>query len=74
MRHHITDDFLSEFYAGVKFYLQGGWPEAIAKLEHANDIIVDAALEEGSEDVPRTIFKKDQYSLSFLQGRCQDRS
>jgi hypothetical protein len=47
MRHHVTDDFISEFNAGMKFYLQGDWPEAIAKFEQANEIIVDAALEEG---------------------------
>lgn len=47
MRHHITEDFISEFNAGMKSYLHGDWPEAIAKLEKANEIIVDAALEEG---------------------------
>jgi hypothetical protein len=47
MRHHVTDDFEMEFNAGMKAYLEGDWPMAIERLETANEIMVDAAMDEG---------------------------
>ena len=47
MRHHVTDDFEMEYNAGMKAYLEGDWPMAIQRLESANEIMVDAAMDEG---------------------------
>lgn len=47
MRHHVTDDFVSEFNDGMKAYLAGDWPAAITNFEAANEIMVDTAMEEG---------------------------
>jgi hypothetical protein len=47
MRQHVTDDFLEAFAVGRKAYLSGDWPLAIKRLERANEIMVETALEEG---------------------------
>lgn len=47
MRQHLTDDFLEEFRAGRKAYLQGDWTLAIERLERANEIMLEMAVEEG---------------------------
>ena len=47
MRQHLTDDFLEEFKAGRKAYLQGDWPLAIDCLNRANEIMLDTAIEAG---------------------------
>lgn len=62
MRQHITDDFISEFNQGRKAYLQGDWPKAISKLERANEIMVETALEEG--------YLEDEFDA--LQSRLMD--
>ena len=58
MRQHLTDDFLDEFKAGRKAYFQGDWPLAIEKLNNANEIMLEMAVEAGylidpsTDDVP----------------------
>lgn len=47
MRQHVTEDFLEEFNCGRKAYLAGDWKTAIKRLERANEIMVETALEEG---------------------------
>jgi hypothetical protein len=47
MRQHITDDFLKVFKEGHKAFLSGDWPLAIAKMELANDIMFQTAVDEG---------------------------
>lgn len=47
MRKHVTDDFLKAFRAGHKAYLSGDWPLAIEKLQLANDIMFQNAVDEG---------------------------
>jgi hypothetical protein len=47
MRQHITDAFLSSFNDGHKDYLRGDWPSAIKKLEQANNIMFQNAVDEG---------------------------
>lgn len=47
MRQHITDDFLHTFSEGRKAYFAGDWSTAMKKLERANEIMVETALEEG---------------------------
>lgn len=47
MRQHLTDDFLDEFKAGRKAYLQGDWSLAIEKLNNANEIMLEMAVEAG---------------------------
>lgn len=47
MRQHITDDFLYEFSNGHKAYISGDWPVAIKRLERANEIMIEAAVEQG---------------------------
>lgn len=47
MRQHITDDFLKVFNEGFKAYVNGDWPTAIKKLERANDIMFQTAVDEG---------------------------
>lgn len=47
MRQHITDDFLKIFKEGFKSYTAGDWPTAIQKLEKANDLFFQTAVDEG---------------------------
>ncbi len=47
MRHHISEEFEEEFKAGMKAYYDGDWANAIQKLERANNIMVETAMEEG---------------------------
>eukprot|EP00531_Pseudo-nitzschia_arenysensis_P016933 CAMPEP_0116141452 /NCGR_PEP_ID=MMETSP0329-20121206/14390_1 /TAXON_ID=697910 /ORGANISM="Pseudo-nitzschia arenysensis, Strain B593" /LENGTH=1340 /DNA_ID=CAMNT_0003636637 /DNA_START=322 /DNA_END=4340 /DNA_ORIENTATION=- len=47
MRHHLSEEFEEEFKAGMKAYYDGDWPNAIEKLELANNIMVETAMEEG---------------------------
>ena len=47
MRQHLTDDFLDEFKSGRKAYLQGDWALAIDKLNNANEIMLEMAVEAG---------------------------
>lgn len=47
MRQHITDDFLTSFTDGHKDYLRGDWPSAIKKLEQANTIMFQNAIDQG---------------------------
>jgi hypothetical protein len=47
MRQHVTEEFLSTYASGHKAYLAGDWTQALAKLERANEIMVETALEEG---------------------------
>jgi Adenylate and Guanylate cyclase catalytic domain len=47
MRQHITDDFLKVFKEGHKAFLSGDWPTAIEKMELANDIMFQTAVDEG---------------------------
>lgn len=70
MRHHVTDDFESEFNAGMKAYLEGDWPMAIKRLESANEIMVDAAMDEGylhdeQDDSPD---RKEMYRAETADG------
>ena len=46
MRNHISEDFEQEFNAGMKAYYDGDWDLAIKKLEEANNIMVEAAIDE----------------------------
>lgn len=47
MRQHVTDDFLQMFKEGHKAYIAGDWSTAIQKLELANDIMYQTAMDEG---------------------------
>jgi Adenylate and Guanylate cyclase catalytic domain len=47
MRQHVTDEFLKAFKEGHKAYTAGDWPTAIQKLELANDIMFQTAVDEG---------------------------
>jgi hypothetical protein len=47
MRQHVSEDFLEEFTAGRRAYLAGNWKEAIKRLERANEIMIENALEDG---------------------------
>lgn len=72
MRHHITDDFEAEFNAGLKAYYAGDWPTAIRKLESANEIMVDAAMEEGylHDELDNTPYRKELYRKETADGPC----
>jgi len=45
MRNHVTDDFINEYSVGLKAYYDGDWKLAIKKLEEANEIMVEDAME-----------------------------
>lgn len=47
MRQHITDDFMQDFNSGLKSYIGGDWPAAIKRLERANEIMIEDAVEQG---------------------------
>jgi len=82
MRHHISEDFEQEFKAGMKAYYDGDWPTAIEKLEHANDIMVETAMEEGDlrdslDDSPEReeLYRKETsdppsiYLINFMKSK-----
>ena len=47
MRQHITDEFLEEFEEGRKMFLLGDWGVAKRRLEKANELMVENAIESG---------------------------
>jgi hypothetical protein len=47
MRQHVTDDFLKAFKDGHKAFLLGDWSLAIEKLEQANNIMFQTAIDDG---------------------------
>eukprot|EP00523_Entomoneis_sp_CCMP467_P008375 CAMPEP_0168730186 /NCGR_PEP_ID=MMETSP0724-20121128/6603_1 /TAXON_ID=265536 /ORGANISM="Amphiprora sp., Strain CCMP467" /LENGTH=1375 /DNA_ID=CAMNT_0008777121 /DNA_START=24 /DNA_END=4148 /DNA_ORIENTATION=- len=47
MRQHVTEDFLAEFNEGRKMFLLGEWSGAQKRLERANELMVENALEDG---------------------------
>jgi Adenylate and Guanylate cyclase catalytic domain len=59
MRQHVTEEFLKEFASGRKAYLSGDWPVAMKRLERANEIMVETALEEG--------YLEDEFNVVFAQ-------
>lgn len=73
MRHHVTEDFEQEFLAGLKDYYDGNWPSAIEKLEGANEIMVDAALEEGylHDEMDDSPDRKELYRTETADGPCK---
>lgn len=72
MRHHVTEDFEAEFNAGIKAYYAGDWPKAIQRLERANEIMVDAAMEEGylHDEMDNTPDRKELYRNETSDGPC----
>jgi Adenylate and Guanylate cyclase catalytic domain len=72
MRHHVTDDFELEYTAGLKAYYDGDWQAAIAKLENANEIMVEAAMEEGylHDELDDTPDRKEMYRTETCDGPC----
>ena len=72
MRHHVTDDFESEYIAGLKAYYDGDWKYAISKLESANEIMVDAAMEEGylHDELDDSPDRKEMYRTETADGPC----
>ncbi|KAL3904269.1 MAG: hypothetical protein SGILL_010134 [Bacillariaceae sp.] len=73
MRHHLTDDFEQEFATGMKFYYDGSWPEAIERLEKANEIMVEAAMEEGylHDEMDDSPDRKELYRTETADGPCK---
>lgn len=73
MRHHVTEDFEQEFLSGLKDYYDGNWPAAIEKLEGANEIMVDAALEEGylHDEMDDSPDRKELYRTETADGPCK---
>jgi hypothetical protein len=72
MRHHVTDDFEVEFNAGMKAYYDGDWPTAIKRLEYANEIMVEAAMEEGylHDELDNSPDRKELYRTETSDGPC----
>ena len=70
MRHHVTDDFEIEFNAGLRAYLDGDWQLAIKRLETANEIMVEAAMEEGylHDELDDTPDRKELYRNETADG------
>ncbi|KAL3919242.1 MAG: hypothetical protein SGILL_003851 [Bacillariaceae sp.] len=73
MRHHLTDDFEQEFMTGLKYYYDGSWPEAIERLEKANEIMVEAAMEEGylHDEMDNSPDRKELYRTETADGPCK---
>jgi hypothetical protein len=70
MKHHVTDDFSEEFHAGLKAYYDGDWPAAIKRLESANEIMVEAAMEEGylHDELDDSPDRKELYRTETADG------
>lgn len=47
MRQHVNDEFLREFNEGRKMFLLGEWAVAQRRLEKANELMVENALDDG---------------------------
>jgi hypothetical protein len=47
MRQHVSEEFWDEFDTGRRAFLAGNWKEAIKRLERANELMIENALEEG---------------------------
>jgi hypothetical protein len=50
MRQHVTDEFMKKFHQGVEQYLEGNWKAAARTLEEADDMMLEAVLEQGYVD------------------------
>jgi hypothetical protein len=72
MRHHVTEDFEEKYNAGLKGYFAGDWPLAIEKLEEANEIMVEAAMEEGylHDELDFSPDRKELYRTETADGPC----
>ena len=72
MRHHVTEDFEEKFNEGMKAYFSGNWPLAIKQLDQANEIMVEAALEEGylHDELDDSPDRKELYRTETADGPC----
>ena len=70
MRRHITEDFEEKFNDGMKAYFSGDWPSAIEQFEQANEIMVDAAMEEGylDDELDEALDLKELYRSKTADG------
>jgi hypothetical protein len=50
MRQHVTDDFMDKFKMGLSNYLSGNWQQAVEFLSDADNMMIQAVLEEGYVD------------------------
>jgi hypothetical protein len=50
MRQHVTDDFMAKFREGVEQYQEGNWKSAIEILQEADDLMIQAVIEQGYVD------------------------
>merc|ERR1712032_95860 len=75
MRHHVSGDFELEFFIGMKHYYEGNWPTAIEKLEKANDIMIETAMEEGylqnENEMDWTVEREELYRRETCDGPCR---
>lgn len=73
MRHHVTDDFETEFAAGMKAYYAGDWQSAIKLLSNANEIMIEAAMEEGylHDEMDDSPDRKELYRNFTQDGPCR---
>jgi class 3 adenylate cyclase len=47
MRQHVTEDFMDLFRKGVEHYIEGEWKQAVQALQDADNMMLEAVLEEG---------------------------
>jgi hypothetical protein len=65
MRQHVTDDFLKAFKDGHKAFLSGDWANAIEKLELANSIMFQCAIDDG--------YLEDEFESLNIQAGQKDK-
>eukprot|EP00934_Nitzschia_sp_Nitz4_P000094 Nitzschia sp. Nitz4//scaffold89_size161592//92699//96967//NITZ4_002385-RA/size161592-snap-gene-0.176-mRNA-1//-1//CDS//3329559637//94//frame0 len=72
MRQHVSVDFETEFKAGMKAYYTGNWPTAIKRFEKANEIMIEAAMEEGylHDEMEDTEDRFELYRRETADGPC----
>jgi len=70
LRQHITEDFEEEFNKGMKAYYDGDWPTAIEHLKYANELMVEAAMDDMDEEIENSPKLVEQYRKEMSDQPC----
>jgi len=70
LRQHITEDFEEEFNKGMKAYYDGDWPTAIEHLKYANELMVEAAMDDMDEEIENSPKLVEQYRKEMADQPC----
>ena len=63
-------DFEEEFNKGMKAYYDGDWPTAIEHLKYANELMVEAAMDDMDEEIENSPKLVEQYRKEMADQPC----